>query len=44
MRVEAVRIGIQLDEDRRPVFVLAADRVDIGTSDYDTLISPRPTP
>src|SRR5205814_1057790 len=37
VRVEAVRVGIQLGEDRRPVFVLAADRVDIGTHDYATL-------
>ena len=37
VRVEAVRVGIQLDEDRQPVFVLAADRVRIGTHDYATL-------
>ena len=30
-------VGIQLDEDRRPVFVLAADRADIGSHDYETL-------
>jgi large repetitive protein len=33
----AVRVGFGLDSARRPVFVLAADSVDIGTAHYDTL-------
>ena len=33
----ATRIGFGLDAQRRPVFVLAADGVDIGTNHYDTL-------
>ncbi|HEX6786985.1 MAG TPA: hypothetical protein VF076_07290 [Acidimicrobiales bacterium] len=37
VRVEAVRVGIQLDDARRPVFVLAADRVQIGSHGYATL-------
>src|SRR4029077_20132476 len=37
VRVEAVRVGVQLDEARRPVFVLAADRVQIGSHGYATL-------
>ena len=28
VRIEAVRVGMQLDDNRRPTFVLAADRVD----------------
>ena len=35
--VDAVRIGVALDEQRRPVFVLAADKVVIGTHSYETL-------
>ena len=37
VRVEAVRVGVALDDQRRPVFVLAADRVTIGDHDYPTL-------
>jgi hypothetical protein len=33
----AVRVGFGLDPQRRPVFVLAADGVDIGIHHYDTL-------
>jgi hypothetical protein len=37
VRVEAVRAGFALDTARRPTFVLAADRVDIGGHTYPTL-------
>ena len=37
VRVEAVRVGIELDAQRRPNFVLAADRVQIGIHGYPTL-------
>ena len=37
VRVEAVRAGVELNGDRRPVFVLAADRVTIGSHGYATL-------
>ncbi|GIK95841.1 MAG: hypothetical protein BroJett029_00500 [Alphaproteobacteria bacterium] len=35
--VEAVRVGIALDGTRRPIPVLAADGVTIGSNHYDTL-------
>ena len=37
VRVEAVRVGLELDDARRPVVVLAADRVQIGSHGYPTL-------
>ena len=37
VQVEAVRVGVQLDDTRRPTFVLAADRVTIGAHGYPTL-------
>jgi large repetitive protein len=37
VRVEAVRVGVALDTERLPTFVLAADRVRIGTREYPTL-------
>ena len=37
VRVEAVRVGVALDAERLPTFVLAADRVRIGTHEYPTL-------
>ena len=37
VRVEAVRLGLGLNDARSPVFMLAADRVKIGTHTYPTL-------
>ncbi|HJR21539.1 MAG TPA: hypothetical protein VJ822_07955, partial [Dongiaceae bacterium] len=36
-QVDAIRIGIALDGGRKPIPVLAADGVTIGTNHYDTL-------
>lgn len=35
--IDAVRVGIALDEQRRPVFLLAADDVTIAGNTYETL-------
>lgn len=35
--IDAVRVGVALDEQRRPVFLLAADNVTIAGNTYETL-------
>ena len=37
VRVETVRAGLAIDAARKPTFVLAADKVTIGTHTHDTL-------
>jgi hypothetical protein len=37
VRVETVRVGVAIDAERRPAFVLAADQVTIGSHVHETL-------
>ncbi|HEY7487640.1 MAG TPA: DUF6603 domain-containing protein [Streptosporangiaceae bacterium] len=37
VRAEALRAGVELDGARKPIFLLAADRVTISGNDYDVL-------